>query len=103
MRYLSFYVISVAFLGTSCGVFDTGQVELAMQVISQMESAGTVTATQAAALREALSANTGDPWYFQVGRVVLEVALAVAGVRLWRGPSATAAERVARAAARSAT
>jgi|SRR5210317_299582 hypothetical protein len=101
MRYL--YFLPLPFLFCSCGVFDTGQVELAMQVISQMESSGTVTATQAAALREALATNTGDPWYFQMGRVVLEVALAIAGVRLWRGPSASAAERVARAAARSAT
>jgi Flp pilus assembly protein TadG len=102
MNYIYIPLLFPFLLLCSCGVFDTGQVELAMQVISQMESAGTVTATQAAALREALAANTGDPWYFQVGRVVLEVALAIAGVRLWRGPAASAAERVARVAARAA-
>lgn len=102
MNYIYIPLLFPILLLCSCGVFDTGQVELAMQVISQMESAGTVTTTQAAALREALAANTGDPWYFQVGRVVLEVALAIAGVRLWRGPAASAAERVARVAARAA-
>lgn len=103
MRYILLYVVTVGFLFTSCGLFDSGQVEAAMQAISQLEAAGTVTSAQAQALREALQANTGDPWYFQVGRVVLEVALAIAGVRLWRGPAAGAAERVARAAARSAS
>ena len=37
------------------------------------------------------------------GKIVLEVGLAVAGVRLWRGPSASLAERAARVAARKAT
>jgi len=61
-----------------------------------MQEQGTVTASQAEALREALLVNTGEPWYQQLGRLVLEVGLAVAGVRVWRGPSATRAERVAR-------
>tara|TARA_Y100001937_G_scaffold119149_1_gene174447 strand:+ start:163 stop:396 length:234 start_codon:yes stop_codon:yes gene_type:complete len=69
-----------------------------MQVIEQMEIKDTITAQQAEALRQALATNTGEPWYYQLGRVAIEVALAVAGVRIWRGPAAGAAERVARAA-----
>ena len=57
---------------------------------------GKITGEQAEAMRQALLANTGEPWYMQIGKMVLEIGLAVAGVRLWRGPSATAAERVAR-------
>lgn len=90
---------AVPFVFCSCGIFDSGQVDLAMDVIAKMEEQGTVTATQAEALRQALASSTTDPWYYQVGRVVLEVALAVAGVRLWRGPAATTAERAARIAA----
>jgi hypothetical protein len=57
---------------------------------------------QAEALRQAIMANTGEPWWMQLGRVALEVGLAVAGVRMWRGPAATTAERAARMAARKA-
>lgn len=99
MRYL--YLLPLPFFFCSCGILDSGQVDFAMQVVSQMENAGTVTAVQANALREALATQSVEPWYYQIGRVVLEVGLAVAGVRLWRGPAATAAERVARASARS--
>lgn len=98
-NYIRFAVLAVAGLTLcSCGLFDSGQVELAMQVIQQMEAQGTVTAAQAEALREALSVSSTEPWYYQMGRVALEVALAVAGVRIWRGPSATVAERLARKA-----
>lgn len=83
---------------TSCGLFSSEHVAAAMEIINQMEAQNTVTAAQAEALREALMVNTGEPWYMQLGRVVLEVGLAVAGVRMWRGPAATAAERVARRA-----
>lgn len=79
-----------------CGVLSNEHIETARQIIDQMQAQGSVTAEQAEALRQALQANTGEPWYTQVGRVVLEVGLAVVGVRMWRGPSATAAERVAR-------
>ena len=47
-------------------------------------------------MRQAMQTSSGEPWYMQLGRVALEVGLAVAGVRMWRGPSATSAERVAR-------
>lgn len=99
MRYLLLLPLSLLFC--SCGLLDSGQVELAMQVIQQMEIKGTITAEQAEALRQALAVSSGEPWYMQAGRIALEVALAVAGVRLWRGPTATATERIARAAARS--
>jgi len=79
-----------------CGVLSNEHIETARQIIDQMQAQGSVTAEQAEALRQALQANTGEPWYTQVGRVVLEVGLAVVGVRMWRGPAATAAERVAR-------
>ena len=81
----------------SCGLFSAEQVQAALEIINQMEAQNTVTAAQAEALREALVANTGDPWYMQIGRLALEVGMAVLGVRVWRGPSATVAERVARA------
>ena len=82
----------------SCGIFSAEQVQAAMDIIDQMESQNTVTAAQADALREALLTNTGEAWYMQAGRIVLEVGMAVLGVRVWRGPSATLAERVARRA-----
>ena len=80
----------------SCGLFSSEQVQAALDIINQMEAQNTVTAAQAEALREALVTNTGEPWYMQAGRLVLEVGMAVLGVRMWRGPSATLAERVAR-------
>jgi hypothetical protein len=83
----------------SCGLFSSEQVQAALDIINQMEAQNTVTAAQAEALREAMVTNTGEPWYMQAGRLVLEVGMAVLGVRMWRGPSATLAERVARRAA----
>ena len=82
-----------------CGALGVEHLETARQIIDQMREQGSVTVEQAEALRQALQANTGEPWYMQIGRVVLEVGLAVAGVRMWRGPSATVAERAARIAA----
>jgi len=82
-----------------CGALGAEHLETARQIIDQMREQGSVTPEQAEALRQALQANTGEPWYMQIGRVVLEVGLAVAGVRMWRGPSATVAERAARIAA----
>ena len=93
-------IIVACMLLTSCGIFTADQVESITQVISQIEAQGALTATQADALRQAVMTNTGDPWWLQVGRVVLEVGLAIAGVRWWRGPSATAAERAARITAK---
>lgn len=93
-------IIVACMLLTSCGIFTADQVESITQVISQIEAQGALTAVQADALRQAVMSNTGDPWWMQVGRVVLEVGLAVAGVRWWRGPAATTAERAARIAAK---
>tara|TARA_S200002703_G_scaffold51608_3_gene44849 strand:- start:13653 stop:13970 length:318 start_codon:yes stop_codon:yes gene_type:complete len=90
---------AVPFAFCSCGLLDAAQVTAALQAIAQMEADGVVTPEQAEALRQALESNTGEPWYLQVGRVVGEVALALIGVRLWRGPAATITERLARAAA----
>jgi len=80
----------------SCGLFSNEQLDAARAVINQLAEQGTITGEQAEAMRQALLAGTGEPWYMQLGKIVLEVGLAVAGVRLWRGPAATAAERVAR-------
>ena len=85
----------------SCGLFTNEQIEAAITVINRLAEDGKITGEQAEAMRQALMTNTGEPWYMQIGRVVLEVGLAVAGVRLWRGPTATAAERVARLSARA--
>jgi len=85
----------------SCGLLGPDHTELALQAIAQMQTEGVVTAEQAEALRQALLANVpGAEWWIDLVRIVIEVGLAVAGVRLWRGPSATAAERIARAAAK---
>ena len=93
--------IVACMLLTSCGIFTADQVQGIVEVIDTIEQQGGMTPMQAEALRTAVMANTGEPWYLQVGRVVLEVGLAVAGVRWWRGPAAPAAERVARIAARA--
>jgi len=89
---------AVCLMLCSCGLFTNEQVEAALTVINSLAEDGKITGEQAEAMRQALMANTGEPWWMQGGKLVLEVALAIAGVRLWRGPSATAAERVARAA-----
>lgn len=91
---------AVLMVTTSCGLLSNEQAQAAMQIVNEMQAQGSVTAEQAEALRQALLANTGEPWWQQVGRVVLEVGLAVAGVRLWRGPAASVAERAARVAAK---
>lgn len=83
----------------SCGLFTNEQIEAAITVINKLAEDGKITAEQAEAMRQALMTNTGEPWYMQLGKIVLEVGLAVVGVRMWRGPSATIAERVARRAA----
>ena len=96
------FIIFVCLLLTSCGIFSPEQVQGIVDVINQIEGQGGLTPMQAEALRQAVLTNTGDPWYLQVGRVVLEVGLAVAGVRWWRGPAAPMAERIARIAAKKA-
>jgi hypothetical protein len=98
MRWL--YMLGAATLLTGCGILDAGQVQAVTDVVNQLEANQAITMEQAEALRQAILANTGDPWWLQLGKVVLEVGLAVAGVRLWRGPSASVAERAARVAAR---
>lgn len=94
--------ISVCLVMTSCGVLDANQVQAVTDVVNQLEANQAITMEQAAALRQAIMANTGEPWWMQLGKILLEVGLAVAGVRLWRGPSASVAERAARLAARKA-
>ncbi len=101
LRWAALAAVPLAFC--SCGILDGAQVEAALQAIAQMEADGVVTTEQAEALRQALEMNSGEPWYLQVGRIVGEVALALIGVRLWRGPAATLAERVARAASAKKT
>jgi len=98
MRWL--FMLGSATLLTSCGTLDVGQVQAVTDVVNQLEANQAITMEQAEALRQAILTNTGDPWWLQLGKVVLEVGLAVAGVRLWRGPSASVAERAARVAAR---
>jgi hypothetical protein len=93
-------IIVGCLLLTSCGLFTSDQTSGIVEVITRIEMEGGLTPAQADALRAAVMTDTGEPWYVQVGRVVLEVGLAVLGVRWWRGPSATLAERAARLAAR---
>ena len=99
MRYL--LLLPLLFL-VSCGLLGPDHTELALKAINEMQTQGVVTMEQAEALRQALLATVpGADWWVDVLRILLEVGLAFAGVRLWRGPSATAAERVARAAAKA--
>ena len=81
-------------------MLDAGQAQAVTDVVNQLEANQAITMEQAESLRQAILTNTGEAWYVQLGRVVLEVGLAVAGVRLWRGPAATVAERAARVASR---
>ena len=87
---------------TGCGILDPELVQSSVGVIDQLEANQAITMEQAEALRQAIMANTSEPWWMQLGKVALEVGLAVAGVRMWRGPAATTAERAARMAARKA-
>lgn len=84
----------------SCGMLAPDHAELALQAIDRMLAEGVVTVEQAEALRQALMTNAQPNWWLAVAQVALEVGLAVLGVRVWRGPAATAAERVARAASK---
>ena len=93
------YIIAPCLLLAGCGIFTPEQVSGITDVINGIESQGGLTSMQAEALRQAVASNTGEPWWMQVGKIALEVGLAVAGVRLWRGPSASTAERAARIAA----
>ena len=98
MRKLTIIVPCLLLAG--CGLLDAGQVQAVTDVVNQLEASQAITMEQAEALRQAILTNTGEPWWMQLGKIALEVGLAVAGVRLWRGPSASAAERAARLAAR---
>ena len=101
MRKLTILVPCLLFAG--CGLLDAGQVQAVNDVVNQLEANQAITMEQANALRQAILTNTGEPWWMQLGKIVLEVGLAVAGVRLWRGPSASVAERAARVAARKSS
>jgi len=94
------YILVPCLLLAGCGILDAGQVQAVTDVVNQLEANQAITMEQADALRQAILTNTGEPWWLQFGKVVLEVGLAIAGVRLWRGPSASVAERAARVAAR---
>jgi hypothetical protein len=94
------YILVPCLLLAGCGILDAGQVQAVTDVVNQLEANQAITMEQADALRQAILTNTGEPWWLQLGKVVLEVGLAIAGVRLWRGPSASVAERAARVAAR---
>ena len=97
------YILVPCLLLAGCGILDAGQVQAVTDVVNQLEANQAITTEQAEALRQAILTNTGEPWWLQLGKVVLEVGLAVAGVRLWRGPSASVAERAARVAARKSS
>lgn len=91
---------AVLMVTTSCGMLTSEQTQAAIEIVNEMAERGSMTAEQAEALVQALMANTGEPWWQQVLRVAVEVGLAVAGVRIWRGPAAGVAERAARMAAK---
>ena len=93
------YILVSCLLLAACGTLTLDQANGIVDVINEIERDGALSRVQAAALREAVLADSGEPWWIQAGKVILEVGLAVAGVRLWRGPAATTAERAARIAA----
>lgn len=97
MRWILMALVAMSL--TSCGLFSSEQIQAAVEIIDQMEQQQSISSIQAEALRQALLAHTGEPWYWQVGRMALEVGLAITGVRMWRGPSASLMERRARKAA----
>jgi len=101
MRKLTILVPCLLLAG--CGLLDAGQVQAVTDVVNQLEASQAITMEQAEALRQAVLSGAGEPWWMQLGKIALEVGLAVAGVRLWRGPSASLAERAARVAARKAS
>jgi hypothetical protein len=101
MRKLTILVPCLLLAG--CGLLDAGQVQAVTDVVNQLEANQAITMEQADALRQALLTNTDEPWWMQLGKIALEVGLAVAGVRMWRGPSASVAERAARVAARKSS
>lgn len=96
------YILVPCLLLTGCGLLNPSQAQAVADVINQLEANQAITMEQAEALRQAIT-STGEPWWMQIGKVVLEVGLAVAGVRLWRGPSAPRAERQARILARKSS
>jgi hypothetical protein len=83
-----------------CGWLAPDHTQLALETIDRMLLQSVITPEQAEALKQALLTTAGPEWWVSLLQVVLEVGLAVAGVRIWRGPAATAAERIARAAAK---
>jgi hypothetical protein len=93
------YILVPCLLFAGCGLFDANQMQAVTDVVNHLEANQAITMEQANALRQAILMNTGEPWWMQLGKIALEVGLAVAGVRLWRGPAASAAERAARIAA----
>jgi len=94
------FAITCCALLAGCGLLSSDQATGIVEVINSIEQQGGLTAIQAEALRQAVLQNSGDPWWQQLTLGILEVALAVAGVRWIRGPAATASERAARIAAR---
>jgi len=94
------FAIMFCLLLAGCGLFSPEQATGIVEVIDAIELQGGLTAIQAEALRQAVLQNSGEPWWQQLTLGILEIALAVAGVRWIRGPAATPAERAARIAAR---
>lgn len=83
-----------------CGWLAPDHTQLALETIDRMLAQQVVTPEQAEALKQALLTTAGPEWWVGVLQVAVEVGLAIIGVRVWRGPAATAAERIARAAAK---
>lgn len=96
---LILYVLLVVTL-VSCGLLSPAQQADSLAALDNMLASGAITHAQYAALREALLAGGTGAWWQQFAQVAGSAVLAIAGVRLQRGPPATPDEVVTRQAKR---
>lgn len=80
----------------SCGLLSPQEQQTALAALDEMLRTKAITPAQYAALREALLAGGSGAWWQQFAQVAGSAVLAIAGVRLQRGPPATPDEVVSR-------
>lgn len=79
-----------------CGLLSPQEQQTALAALDEMLRTNAITQAQYAALREALLAGGSGAWWQQFAQVAGSAVLAIAGVRLQRGPPATPDEVVSR-------
>ena len=93
MRYL--YLISVCLLLTACGVLSPEQQQTALQTIDAMMYQGTITPSQADALRETIMQAGQQNFWNQAAQVGLGAVMGYLGVQAAPGRAASVAARKA--------